>query len=119
MLIGQDWDTFIIDSDAPALTRTIVHARAELTASPHAARRYRNLLLEAAFGQVTVEVRTGVLTESAMFPLLAGLAAGALSAGAVTREQAETWVTDQRKRAGTDRLFVALPMFVAAATRPR
>ncbi|MGW0095254.1 methyltransferase domain-containing protein [Streptomyces sp. NPDC003328] len=119
VLIGQDWDTFIIDSDDPALTRTIVHARADLTVSPHAARRYRNLLLEAAFGQVTVEVHTGVLTGAATLPLLAGLAEGACSAGAVTPEQADTWVAEQRQRACTDRLFVALPMFVAAATRPR
>ncbi|MEU1596019.1 methyltransferase domain-containing protein [Streptomyces sp. NPDC005708] len=118
VLIGQDWDTFIIDSDDPVLTRTIVHARADLTVSPHVARRYRNLLLEAAFDQVTVEAHTGVLTGSAMLPLLAGLAEGACSAGAVTREQANTWVAEQRKRGGMDRLFLALPMFVAAAIRP-
>ncbi|MDW6056989.1 methyltransferase domain-containing protein [Streptomyces sp. FXJ1.4098] len=32
VLVGQDWDTFVIDSADPALTRTIVHARADLTA---------------------------------------------------------------------------------------
>ncbi|MFE7410307.1 methyltransferase domain-containing protein [Streptomyces laurentii] len=36
VLIGQDWDTFVIDSDLPALTRTLVHARADLTAGPRA-----------------------------------------------------------------------------------
>ncbi|MFD8035429.1 methyltransferase domain-containing protein [Streptomyces sp. NPDC059717] len=118
VLIGQDWDTFIIDSDDPALTRTIVHARADLIVGPHAARRYRNLLLEASFGQVTVEVHTGVLTGSATLPLLTGLAEGACSAGAITPEQADTWGAEQRQRACTDRLFLALPMFVAAATRP-
>ncbi|MBW8705512.1 putative methyltransferase [Streptomyces sp. MBT84] len=119
VLIGQDWDTFSIDSDDPALTRTIVHARADLTVSPHAARRYRNLVLEDAFNQVTVEAHTGVLTGSAMLPLLTGLAEGACSAGTVMREQTDTWVAEQRKRACTDRLFLALPMFLAAATRTR
>ncbi|MER5317778.1 methyltransferase domain-containing protein [Streptosporangium roseum] len=34
VLIGQDWDTFVIGSDDPGLTRTIVHERADLTANP-------------------------------------------------------------------------------------
>ncbi|GAA0232712.1 hypothetical protein GCM10009527_031560 [Actinomadura nitritigenes] len=36
VLIGQDWDTFVIDADDEALTRTIVHARRP---GPHAPRR--------------------------------------------------------------------------------
>jgi ubiquinone/menaquinone biosynthesis C-methylase UbiE len=118
-LIGQDWDIIVIDSDDPLLTRTIVHARADLIAGPRAARRYRNLLLDAGFDDVTVEVRTEVLTGSATLPLLTGLAEGACSAGAITREQADSWAAEQRARAGADRLFLALPMFMAAATAPR
>ncbi|MFK0112133.1 methyltransferase domain-containing protein [Streptomyces sp. NPDC091217] len=119
VLIGQDWDTFVIDSADPALTRAIVHARADLTAGPRAARRYRNLLLDAGFEEVTVEVHTGVCTGPAMLPLLAGLAESACSADAVTREGADGWIAEQRGRAEADRLFLALPMFVAAATAPR
>ncbi|MEV5880406.1 methyltransferase domain-containing protein [Streptomyces sp. NPDC052101] len=119
VLTGQDWDTFVIDSGDPALTRAIVHARADLIAGPRAARRYRNLLLEAGFVDVTVEVHTGVFTGPTMLPLLAGLAEGACSAGAVTREQTDGWIAEQRTRAEADRLFLALPMFVAAATAPR
>ncbi|MBA2811441.1 methyltransferase domain-containing protein [Streptomyces sp. KM273126] len=115
VLVGQDWDTFVIDSDDAALTRRIVHARADLTAGPRAARRYRNLLLDASFGEVTVDVHTGVFTGPAMLPLLTGLAEGACSTGAITREQTESWIAEQRARAEADRLFLALPMFVAAA----
>ncbi|GGI94398.1 hypothetical protein GCM10010121_000990 [Streptomyces brasiliensis] len=39
VLIGQDRDSFVIDSDDPALTRTLVHARADLTHGPRAAGR--------------------------------------------------------------------------------
>ncbi|MGW3564611.1 methyltransferase domain-containing protein [Streptomyces sp. NPDC000941] len=119
VLVGQDWDTFVIDSADPALTRTIVHARADLTAGPRAARRYRNLLLDACFDDVTVEVHTGVFTGPTMLPLLTGLVEGACSVGAVTRGQADSWIAEQRERAEADRLFLALPMFVAAATAPR
>ncbi|MGA5194048.1 methyltransferase domain-containing protein [Streptomyces exfoliatus] len=119
VLFGQDWDTFIIDSDDPALARTIVHARADMTTSPRAARRYRSLLLDASFGDVTVDVHTGVFTGPAMLPLLTGLAEGACSTGVVTREQTDRWLAEQRARAEADRLFLAMPMFMATATAPR
>ncbi|MED7827391.1 methyltransferase domain-containing protein [Streptomyces chiangmaiensis] len=118
VLIGQDWDTFVIDSDEPTLTRTIVHARADLTAGPRTARRYRNLLLDSGFQEVAVEVHTGVFTGPTMLPLLVGLAEGACSTGAVTRERTDAWVAEQCARVTTDRLFLALPMFVASAAGP-
>ncbi|MFF2820365.1 hypothetical protein ACFVT9_33165 [Kitasatospora cineracea] len=93
-----------------------MHARAELTAGPHTGRRYRNLLLDARFGDVTVEVHTGVFTGPATVPLLTGPAEGACSTGAVTRGRTDGWIAEQRARAGTDRLFLALPVLVAAAT---
>ncbi|WP_347269174.1 methyltransferase domain-containing protein [Streptomyces sp. WAC00263] len=119
VLVGQDWDSFVIDSDDPALTRSIVHARADLVPGPRAARRYRNLLLAAGFEEVTVEVHTGVFTGPAMLPVLVGLAEGACSAAAVSRARVDGWIAEQRARAEADLMFLALPMFVAAATAPR
>ncbi|TDD74262.1 methyltransferase domain-containing protein [Actinomadura darangshiensis] len=118
VLVGQDWDTVVIDSGDPALTRTIVHARADLIPNPQIARRYRNLLLDAGFQDVTAEVHTGVFTGPTMLPMLVNTAEGAVSAGAVTREQADGWIAEQRTRAETDHLFLALPMFLAAGTAP-
>ncbi|POX48426.1 SAM-dependent methyltransferase [Streptomyces sp. Ru71] len=119
VLLGQDWDSFVIDSDDPVLTRAIVHGRAGLIPAPRAARRYRNLLLDGGFHDVTVDVRTGVFTGESVLPMLLGLAEKARSAGAVTQEQAGDWVSEQRARARTDRLFLALPFFIASATLPR
>jgi ubiquinone/menaquinone biosynthesis C-methylase UbiE len=117
-LVGQDWDSFIIDSDSPAVTRTIVHARADTVPSPRAARAYRNLLSEAGFEDVTVEVRTGIFTEATMLPMLSGLAHAACAAGAVDREQADAWIEEQAARSRSGRLFLAIPLFLAAARRP-
>ncbi|MEQ4722055.1 methyltransferase domain-containing protein [Nonomuraea sp. B19D2] len=117
VLIGQDWDTFIIDSDDPALTRTIVHARADMTPNPRAARRYRNLLLDAGFEDVHVEAHVGVFTDAAMLPMLTGIAEGARAAGAITPGQEAAWVTEQTDRAESGRMFLALPIFVAFASR--
>ncbi|WP_199486326.1 methyltransferase domain-containing protein [Actinomadura logoneensis] len=118
VLLGQDWDTLVIDSDAPSLTRTIVHARADMIASPRAARRSRNLLLDAGFQDVATEVRTGVITDASMFPLLSGLAEASRATGAITGAQADAWLADQRHRAATDRLFLAVPIFITTATTP-
>ncbi|WP_433713484.1 methyltransferase domain-containing protein [Nocardia sp. CA-084685] len=105
VLIGQDWDTFVIDSDDPGLTRTLVHARADGMPNPRVARRYRNLLLDNGFVDVTVEVHTIVWTDAAALPVLANIA----GEGA--------WLDDQAARARTDRLFVAVPIFLASGTR--
>ncbi|WP_237101081.1 methyltransferase domain-containing protein [Nonomuraea sp. MG754425] len=123
VLVGQDWDTLVIDSDEPGLTRTIVHARADLVTRPRAARGYRNLLLAAGFGEVEVEVEVevhvGVFTGGTMLGMLTGLAAAVHAAGAITREQRDAWTGEQTRRAEQDRLFLALPLFLASATRGR
>ncbi|MFG1998166.1 methyltransferase domain-containing protein [Spirillospora sp. NPDC048911] len=117
VLIGQDWDTFVIESDDPHLTRTIVHARADLVSNPRAARGHRNLLLDAGFENVEVEVLTGMPDGATAVAMLTGIAEASFSAGAITRAQADAWLAEQRERAATDRAFLAVPLFVASATR--
>jgi ubiquinone/menaquinone biosynthesis C-methylase UbiE len=118
VLCGQDWDTFVIDSSDPELTRAIVRERAGQVASPRAGRQYRNLLLDAGFRDVTAEVHTGVFTDASFLPVLTRLAEACRERGAITRAQADAWIAGQRERARTDRLFAAVPFFMAAATSP-
>lgn len=116
-LLGQDWDTMVIDSDQPELTRRIVHARADTVPHPRIARAYRNLLLDAGFLDVNVEVHTAVFTEAPVLPMLVGHANAAYQTGAITGDEAENWINEQSWRAQNERLLVAIPMFLAAATR--
>lgn len=116
-LLGQDWDTLVIDSGQPELTRRIVHARADTIPHPRVARGYRNLLLDAGFRDADTEVHTAVFTGSAGLPVLAGLATAAHQAGAITGDEAGNWISEQTRRAQDDRLLAAIPMFLAAATR--
>jgi SAM-dependent methyltransferase len=118
VLVGQDWDSFIIDADDVSLTRTIVHARADTIPSPWAGRRYRNLLQAAGFPDATVEVHTAVFTDSTMLAILLGLAHVAREAGAITTQQAEEWTAEQTHRGHNGTLFLAIPLFVASARRP-
>ncbi|MEV6756710.1 methyltransferase domain-containing protein [Streptomyces sp. NPDC051214] len=116
VLVGQDWDAIMVDSDDAALTRTIVHARADLLGTPRAGRQYRSLLLDGGFHDVTVEVHTSVFTDPAMLPLLDRLAEPVCTSGAVGRDQADEWLAEQRRRAEAGRLLIAMPFFVAAAS---
>jgi ubiquinone/menaquinone biosynthesis C-methylase UbiE len=107
VLVGQDWDTIVIDSDDPEATRRIVRAKADTIPTPRAARAYRNLLLDAGFTDPVVEVHTTVVTDETVLLLLAALADGD-----------EGWLAEQAERARAGRLFVAVPFFLAAARRP-
>ncbi|MFG2741467.1 methyltransferase domain-containing protein [Streptomyces chartreusis] len=116
VLVGQDWDAIMIDSDDAALTRTIVHARADHLGSPRAGRQYRSLLLDGGFADVTIEAHTNVFTTPAMLSLVARLAESAWADGAVDRDQADEWLAEQRRRAEAGRFLVAIPFFVASAS---
>lgn len=117
VLAGQDWDTMVVDSGRPELTRRIVHARADTLPHPRIARAYRNLLLDAGFDEVTLEVHTAIFTDPATRGLLAQHANAARDTGAITAAEADAWLAEQDRRAGSGRLMLAVPMFLAAGTR--
>ena len=105
VLLGQDWDTIAIDSDEPETTRRLVHAKADSLPSPRVARRYRNLLLDAGFTDPVVEVHTSVFTDGTALALL----------HRITDD--ERWLAEQAERARTNRILVAVPMFLVAGHR--
>lgn len=59
-----------------------------------------------------------MFTDATMLPMLSGIAEAACSAGAISREQADAWTAEQTHRGQAGRLFLAVPLFVAAADRP-
>jgi ubiquinone/menaquinone biosynthesis C-methylase UbiE len=119
VLADQDWDAMVIDSDDHELTRRVIRSFADSAARNHwMGRRFRNLLLDAGFVDVSIEVMTYMFTEPELAPMTALFVEPAVTSGLMTREEAEGWAEDQRRRAEEGRLFVALPMFVASARRP-
>lgn len=117
VLVGQDWDAAVIDSDHSELTRRVIHARADTVPYPRIARAYRNLLLDAGFHEVEVEAHGVVFTDAAMLPIVVGHATAARQTGAISDDEAECWINEQTSRADHDRMLFALPMLLAAGTR--
>jgi hypothetical protein len=58
-----------------------------------------------------------VFTDATMLSILVGHATAAHQTGAISGDEAESWVSEQTRRAQDQRLLVAIPMFLAAATR--
>lgn len=117
-LLGQDWDALIIDSSEPELTRRVVAARADALPNPRAARGYRTLLADAGFAGIRVEGFLAVFTDPLALPMVTGFADAAHELGAVSTTEATRWVTDQRHRATSDRLLLAIPLILATAHKP-
>ncbi|WP_017537663.1 methyltransferase domain-containing protein [Nocardiopsis halophila] len=119
VLLGQDWDGYLIDADDADLTRRITAAVARGLPSPDSARRFRPLLLDAGFTDAGVEAHVLMLTDPVFLPVVAGAARGAVASGAVSGDEAEEWIAGQERRARGGRFSAALCFFLAVGVRPR
>ncbi|MEU5400466.1 methyltransferase domain-containing protein [Streptomyces sp. NPDC005963] len=113
VLTGQDWDLLTIDSRDTALTRTLLRAHPDRVPNPQAVRTYRNLLSEAGFDHITVEVHTAVHTVVEARPLATGSTQTTHDAGP------GAWAPEQEAGGERDRFFPAVPIFVVAGSRRR
>lgn len=66
---------------------------------------------------MALEIHTGVFTDHSMLAVLTGFGQAALAAGVISDGQAATWIAEQTRRAQADRMFLAMPLFVASARR--
>lgn len=117
VLVGQDWDAIMIAADDLELTRTLVHANARAMPDPSAPRRQPELLRAAGFTGIEVEGTTAVFTDETAVPMLTGLASRARDTGALSPQQTQRWIAEQRGRAASGRLFLAIPYLVVSADR--
>ncbi len=119
VLVDQDWDSAMVDSDDMETTRRLLRAFSDSIANRWMGRRLRALLLDAGFEDVAVEINTWVRTEEA--PLRAffpSAARAAVDSGALSQAEADAWLAEQERRLGADRLFFAIPLFLASGRKP-
>lgn len=119
VVVDQDYDAWVLDSDDPRRTREVARALSDSIASRWIGRSLRALLLDAGLANVSVELQSIVYTDhAAVAPALGSFAGTAVAAGALTRAQADEWLAGLADRARRGRFFFALPFFLARATRP-
>jgi SAM-dependent methyltransferase len=102
------------------LTRRVLAGYQTAFREPWIGRGLRGLLLDAGFVDVQVEAEVIATPDFERYGFLVEATAdAALSAGAISREERDAWLSDQQDRAAADRWFMAFPLFTASATRPR
>ena len=108
-----------IDADDEVITRALMRAQSDTITNRWIGRRYHNLLLNAGFVDVAIEVKTGIYTDYAQVgPVLGSIANAGVVAGVVTRDQADAWLAEQARRGEFGQFFVAMPLFLASGRRP-
>jgi ubiquinone/menaquinone biosynthesis C-methylase UbiE len=120
VVADQDFDSTVMASPDPALTRTVVTALTDSMADGRAGTRMPALLAEAGFTDVTVHALPLAFSSLPQVePLLIEPAeAVAVAAGVVSEAEARAW------RSGLERLdregtfVVAMTMFVTTGRRP-
>ncbi len=119
VLVDQGYDMWAIDADDEVLTRALMRAQSDAITNRWMGRRYHNLLLNAGFIEVAIEVKTGIFTDHAQVSFfLESTTNAGVAGGVVTRAQADAWLAEQARRGEVGRFFVAIPLFLASGRRP-
>ena len=113
-LVDQDWETFLVDADDRDVTRRIANHFGDSIRNTWMGRQLRRRLLDAGFVDVDVLPDTQLYTDFGVWePLLGQVLQAAVADGAVTDDEAEAWLADQRRRADADRFLLSMTHFVA------
>lgn len=118
VLVDQDWDATLLDSEDLATTRAVLRRYSEGLVNSAVGRQYRRLLLDAGFTDVKVEAEAFITTsfeQYGFFPEL--FAQVAELSGALPPAAAQAWLADQRARGERGRFFMAMTHFLASARR--
>jgi len=118
VLVDQDWDGVLLDSEDLATTRLMLRTFCDGILNGTIGRQYQRLLSDVGFEDVKVYAEAIVSTsfdEYGFFPELA--AQGAEARGAVDAAVAKAWLDDQRDRARRGRFFLTMTLLIATGRR--
>ncbi len=118
VLVDQDWDTLIFDSDDTATTRAMVRGFSNGIENGVIGRQYHRLLSDAGFEDVKVYADACTSTSFAEYGFFAELLAQTAEAsGVVSSASATAWLADQRDRGQRGRFFMMMTHFLATGRR--
>ncbi|MDX6279357.1 MAG: hypothetical protein QOH03_428 [Kribbellaceae bacterium] len=117
VLVGQDYGFLLLHSDDQDLTDVIELGLESRWVSPRAARGFRDLLLDAGFHDVEVDVHTDVITDHRQLATqLAEAATASVDKALITRADADGWLAEQADRGRRGRFLAVAPTLVVAGT---
>jgi len=117
VLVDQDWDLCVFDSDDVAASREVTRAFANSLVNGTVGRQYRRLLREAGFLDVSVTAEAVTSASGADYGFMTRLLEKAALAGGLDSALVARWADDQKRRIAEDRFFMTMTHFTAAATR--
>lgn len=117
VLIDQDWDLAILDSNNLETAREVHRAFSDSLVNGTIGRQFRRLLLDAGFGEVSVEADTVAVGDARQYGFIVDLMRKAALGGGVDSALVESWGADQQRRIEQDRFFMSMTHFLASATR--
>lgn len=118
VLVDQDWDALIFDSDDTATTRAMVRGFSNGILNGVIGRQYHRLLSDAGFADVKVYADACTSTSFAEYGFFAELLAQTAEAsGIVSSAAAAAWLADQRDRGQRGRFFMMMTHFLATGRR--
>jgi SAM-dependent methyltransferase len=120
VLADQDFDSMVVASSRPDLTRLLTAAFTGIAVNGHAGTLTGDYLADAGFTEIAVSVVPIVQTSLAVaMPLIVGPAIRAvLAAGLAPEDAMNAWLEEQRRRDQQGRFLLAMSMFVTTARRP-
>jgi len=120
VLAEPDWEGLVLDEPKPALLRRALTAVLAARPGGTVGRRLRRLLVEERFDHVRVEAVMSTMTKLALAKplILAPILDHARTLGVVEAAEVEALLHELGERDERRGFFVALPTFIACATRP-
>lgn len=120
IVVDYDWDSTVIASADPGVTRAVLGAFADAFPAGHAGTRLPQWLSDAGFVDISVSTITMVFTDlRAVAPSITTPAiALAVETGAVSVRQAHDWMMDLRQRASANQFMLATTLFMSLARVP-
>ncbi len=117
VLIDQDWDGLMFESDELATTRLVVRAFADSLVAGTVGRRFHGLLTRAGFTKVAVEAETLASSDWATYGFMPALVAKTALQRGIDPHAIGRWLSDQQRRGARGAFFVAMTHFLGSATR--
>jgi ubiquinone/menaquinone biosynthesis C-methylase UbiE len=115
-----DWETLLVDSPDPALTRIILNAWCDRFPSGWIGRRLVPLFLEAGLGEVVTYPKTLVLRDLDVADRVFSFSSNAdrlVATGTIRRDDADSWLEGLRAANARGRFFTSCTTFLACGTR--